>query len=421
MYPEDGVWGISKNYVLDIYNVSGRYTDDASNLAPLDTDRYLDTTKLYLKDENGDGKLSIDEVFGEVIKALKDAKDVYDVYKSWEEYLAATYLLAHGIHSALNIITVTGAQHTISCISMPIIIPKSFVYFVSPYGVNINDNYNIMGYSTLDRSMVSVMCPVNATITDQYGRIISDDGTNEIPNANLLIIDETKIFCLPADLTYSVDIDAYDTGTFNLTRVSPVGNDITITKFENIPVTSSTKASLEVVPSVTNYTMSIDYDGDGVTDEEKSPDVNEAIAVTPPEENIFDTGAPSNPYPSIAGTHTGTITPNRTITVNKLYTYPCAGTGGHTESIELYDENGNLIASGNWNGYQQGDWHNITFNNPVVLLPNKTYNYTIRTGSYPQIHHNRSLLTPNGWINCSEFVDANGKVYYNWIPAIKLS
>ena len=135
---------------------------------------------------------------------------------------------------------------------------------------------------------------------------------------------------------------------------------------------------------------------------------------------VFDTGAPSNPYPSIAGTHTGTITPNRTITVNKLYTYPCAGTGGHTESIELYDENGNLIASGNWNGYQQGDWHNITFDNSVVLLPTKTYNYTIRTGSYPQIHHNTSLLIPNGWINCSEFVDANGKVYYNWIPAIRL-
>ena len=50
-------------------------------------------------------------------------------------------------------------------------------------------------------------------------------------------------------------------------------------------------------------------------------------------ENIFDTGAPANPYPSISGTHYGTIMPNQTITVNKLYTYPCKGTGGHTESI----------------------------------------------------------------------------------------
>jgi hypothetical protein len=56
---------------------------------------------------------------------------------------------------------------------------------------------------------IGIDCPVNATITDQYGRIISDDGTNEIQDADMLIIDETKIFYLPADLRYSVDIDAY--------------------------------------------------------------------------------------------------------------------------------------------------------------------------------------------------------------------
>jgi len=50
----------------------------------------------------------------------------------------------------------------------------------------------------------------------------------------------------------------------------------------------------------------------------------------------------------------------------------------------------------------------------------ETYNITIVTGSYPQIHHTDALPTKNGWINCSEFVDANGKVYYDWIPAIML-
>ena len=49
-----------------------------------------------------------------------------------------------------------------------------------------------------------------------------------------------------------------------------------------------------------------------------------------------------------------------------------------------------------------------------------TYNYTIRTGSYPQIHHTDALLIKNGWINCTKFIDANGKVYYDWIPAIRL-
>ena len=57
----------------------------------------------------------------------------------------------------------------------------------------------------------------------------------------------------------------------------------------------------------------------------------------------FDTGPGT--YPSISGIHNGSITPNQSITVQKLYTYPCVGTGGHTESIELY-ENNTLIANG---------------------------------------------------------------------------
>ena len=138
---------------------------------------------------------------------------------------------------------------------------------------------------------------------------------------------------------------------------------------------------------------------------------------------IFDTGAPSNPYPSIAGTHHGTITPNRTIAVNKLYTYPCLGTGGHTESIEL-EENGELIANGSWNGYQS-DWHNITLHNvtgaPYVrLLKGHKYNYTIVTGSYPQIIHATSKSVTGGTITCTQFTDANGNTYDNWIPAIRL-
>jgi hypothetical protein len=136
----------------------------------------------------------------------------------------------------------------------------------------------------------------------------------------------------------------------------------------------------------------------------------------PAEPPIFDTG--KGGYPSISGTHNGIITPSSNITVSKLYTYSCPGTGGHTKSIELY-ENTTLIASGVWDGYT-GDWHNLSFNNSFALYANETYNYTIRTGSYPQIHHNRTLQTENGWINCTEFTDVNGNVYTDWIPAIRL-
>jgi outer membrane protein assembly factor BamB len=134
-------------------------------------------------------------------------------------------------------------------------------------------------------------------------------------------------------------------------------------------------------------------------------------------ENVFDTEQPQNPYPSIFGTHNGTIKPNHDVIVNRMYTYPCPGTGGHTEYVRFENESWNITAS--WEGYQ-GDYHNITFDESFTLYAGLTYNYTIRTGSYPQIHHNRTLTVPDGEITCSEFIDANGKIYYDWIPAIRL-
>ena len=122
---------------------------------------------------------------------------------------------------------------------------------------------------------------------------------------------------------------------------------------------------------------------------------------------------------SISGVHNGSITLNQSIMVSKLYTYPCPGTGGHTESIKLYNENGTLLTSGTWHGYQ-GDWHNITLIPAVSLLSGHTYNYSIKTGSYPQIIHAKAAEITGGTITCTEFVDVNGKRHENWIPAIRL-
>jgi len=130
---------------------------------------------------------------------------------------------------------------------------------------------------------------------------------------------------------------------------------------------------------------------------------------------VFDTDAGT--YPSSSGIHTGTITLRHTIDVAKLYTYPCAGTGGHTEYVRFYGPD--LDVTKTWNGYI-GDYHSIIFVPSFTLQANTTYNYEISTGSYPQIIHEQSLPTANGTINCTLFTDANGKTYTDWIPAIRL-
>ncbi|MCK4732237.1 MAG: hypothetical protein KAT65_07240 [Methanophagales archaeon] len=135
---------------------------------------------------------------------------------------------------------------------------------------------------------------------------------------------------------------------------------------------------------------------------------------------VFDTDTPDNPYPSRSGTHNGTITPSYELNVTKMYTYPCESTGGHTEYVAFYNATtGEEIANGTRNGYQ-GDYHCIEFDKFFMLHGTETYNYTIKTGSSPQIHHTDNLSTPAGFITCSEFRDANERRHEGWIPAIRL-
>jgi len=134
---------------------------------------------------------------------------------------------------------------------------------------------------------------------------------------------------------------------------------------------------------------------------------------------IFDTGPSSNPYPSIAGTHNGTITPAKTLNVSKVFTYSCRGTGGHSEYVWIHGNGVNETVT--WGGYSE-EWHKLSFNQSFLLVANKTYYYVIKTGSYPQIHHRDELEAEGGMgiINCTSFVDANGRSYNNWIPTIRL-
>ena len=203
-------------------------------------------------------------------------------------------------------------------------------------------------------------------------------------------------FSVLVDNPYEVELELY--ASFGWDVESP-SNLITL------PVAELGSVTVEVdVPVIWEHTPTL-------------PESVQSIAIEFEEEKGFDTE--EGTYPSIMGTHKGEIKPSHDITVSTLYTYPCAGTGGHTESIELY-ENTTLIASGTWNGYQD-DYHNITISPSVTLLAGHTYKYTIVTGSYPQIIHEHEYKNATGGtITCTSFVDANGKTYTDWIPAIRL-
>ena len=113
-------------------------------------------------------------------------------------------------------------------------------------------------------NLIIFNCPVNVTIVDQYGRVLSDGGINEIPNARVEIVGETKMFYIPSNLTYTVNVDAYDYGNFSLALFT--ANE-KITTFSNISVNPNTEAVVRISPS-SIPTMDIDYDGDGNTDKQ---------------------------------------------------------------------------------------------------------------------------------------------------------
>ncbi|RJS73907.1 PKD domain-containing protein, partial [Methanophagales archaeon] len=147
--------------------------------------------------------------------------------------------------------------------------------------------------------------------------------------------------------------------TFNASSsYDPDGGNIINYKwnFGDGNITNTTEAIIthsysEVEDYIVNLTVRDDEGAKNAT--------SKTITVSPFETLIFDTGKPDNSYPSIFGTHNGTIKLNQTITVKKLYTYPCPGTGGHTEYARIW--NSSLDINATWNGYVD-DWHNISFN-----------------------------------------------------------
>jgi hypothetical protein len=197
--------------------------------------------------------------------------------------------------------------------------------------------------------------------------------------------------------------------------VKVYGNAAEDAEFVNLSIDMSIKVIAD-----TNGDLKLDVNTGGIPLGEfmiSAGAINKTVEVVSTKP-VFDTGMSEDPYPGMCGIHKGTITPNQTITVSQLYTYSCPGTCGHTERVTIWNDMGGVIVEANWTGYR-GDWRNMTFD-AVTLVAGETYNYSFCTGSYPQLIHERTVNVTGGTITCSQFTDANGKVYIDRIPAIIL-
>jgi len=253
-----------------------------------------------------------------------------------------------------------------------------------------------------------------------------------IPDTNISVVDlSTDKYLYSPDETVMLNISILNdeaTRSVDLSmtlRDADTSEELATVNIGSMSLTGGTTSSetysmgLSNIPRILGKTI----EGELLVMDQDSDNIFASDSVKFEVKGIFDTGKPANPYPSVIGRHEGTIKTSDDINVSRLYTYPCAGTSGHTESIEL-SENGETIATGTWDGYQS-DWHNVSIHNVsgapyVMLYKGHKYNYTIVTGSYPQIIHEHSKEVTGGTITCTLFTDANGKTYTDWIPAIRL-
>jgi ABC-type oligopeptide transport system substrate-binding subunit len=117
-------------------------------------------------------------------------------------------------------------------------------------------------------------CPINVTISDEYGRTISEV-ENQIPTANFAYFNatDTKIFYLPLNLTYHVQLNATDYGNCTIDQIAPTEYVYeTVFSQATFDLTNETLAEFSLLPYDANYTVNVDEDGNGQTDYELTPE-----------------------------------------------------------------------------------------------------------------------------------------------------
>ena len=159
----------------------------------------------------------------------------------------------------------------------------------------INDLVNLMydGLKSARQELINVFSSINpfknkngviedTLITDEYGRKIGYlDGAqiNEIPDGVIEIFGNFQTYQIPLSLNYDIQIKGKEQGVFELHLTKPNPDDTMLNLiYQDVPTENNSEASLTIGPSVTDFTMQLDQDGDGVVDEIKDPDFIEGVS-----------------------------------------------------------------------------------------------------------------------------------------------
>ena len=124
--------------------------------------------------------------------------------------------------------------------------------------------------------MLSVHSPVDITVSKESNTVgvVEKQGglkikQEEIPGSTYLELGESKYVVVPKDNGYDINLSGTGSGTFTFTaeELDASGGVIASSTFSNIPVTTSTKASVNLqANNLASSTVSVDINGDGTSD-----------------------------------------------------------------------------------------------------------------------------------------------------------
>jgi hypothetical protein len=142
-----------------------------------------------------------------------------------------------------------------------------------------------------------VSCPVDILIVDEQGnRAGYLDGTiyEEIKGSEVVVVDDQKLVLIPWDSSYTVMLSGTDVGTMDFEMILPgAENTAKIVEYQDVPVSPTTEATIDVNSGNQDYVMMTDNNGDGQIDEERSPNLANSVP------NVPSNPSPANNAPAI--------------------------------------------------------------------------------------------------------------------------